>query len=132
MSFSNNIAARGGLRGWFRAHGHNAGGISATGKIYLGSEGSNADHACRCGQDKKSSHLVCNTCWFSSPIDVRHQLKRGDVRARRAALRTILDYAGGRRVLRQLNQNFTGANGGNGGACRTGLSPLAPLPPVKS
>jgi hypothetical protein len=38
MSFSNNIAARGGLHGWIRAGGYNRGGISRAGKIYLPSE----------------------------------------------------------------------------------------------
>lgn len=57
---------------------------------------------CRCGKTKKATHLVCNSCWFSSPPDVRHQLKRGDLRARRAALRLLLDAAKGRRVLREI------------------------------
>lgn len=106
--------------GWLRS------GRSYAGKIYLPSDStpaarpgadtadaavsklpnaavpSAAGHICRCGRDKKPGHVVCNSCWFSSPLEVRHELKRGDLPARRAALRLLLEAASGRRVLRSL------------------------------
>lgn len=57
---------------------------------------------CRCGNSKKPRHVVCSTCWFSAPVDVRNELNRGDVRARRAAARVLLEFAGGRAVLKDL------------------------------
>lgn len=57
---------------------------------------------CRCGNPKSGRHLVCHRCWCATPEDIRTQLKFGTVKNKRVALRTILDFAAGRKVLATL------------------------------
>jgi hypothetical protein len=77
-------------------------------KLTASSSPADAEHFCRCGRGKKRSHLVCNSCRFGTPVEVRRDYRHGEnVRLRRAALRVLLEFASGRKALRALQATRT-------------------------
>ena len=58
---------------------------------------------CRCGRWKESAlHLVCQRCWFETPLAIRQLVHGGSPKDRRVAVRTILEAASARRVMGEL------------------------------
>lgn len=51
------------------------------------------DETCACGKFKPAPCLVCKSCWFSVPAELRKSYFSRSIKERRAAVRTILDQA---------------------------------------
>jgi len=77
-------------------------GISLASRIYFGKiaraarfaqEQSAHDLKCRCGNAKLAKNVVCNACWFSASAELRKSFRFGSQPERRAATRTLLDFA---------------------------------------
>jgi hypothetical protein len=59
---------------------------------------------CACLAKKKPEFLVCRSCWWQAPAEVRQQIRFGALPAKRGAIRLMLDFARGRKVLRELGE----------------------------
>jgi hypothetical protein len=57
---------------------------------------------CACLAKKKPEFLVCRSCWWQAPLEVRHNIRFGAQPVKRGAIRMLLDFAHGRKVLREL------------------------------
>jgi hypothetical protein len=57
---------------------------------------------CACLAKKKPEFLVCRSCWWQAPADLRQQIRFGAQPAKRGAIRLMLEFARGRKVLREL------------------------------
>jgi len=82
------------------------GGISLGRRIYFGKleraaafaqEQASHDLTCKCGNSKRATNVVCNSCWFSAAADLRKSFRFGTQPERRAAMRTLLEFAIARR-----------------------------------
>lgn len=76
---------------------------------------------CACGKRKPAKCLVCKSCWFSAPAELRKSYFCASSKERRAAARLILEAARQRKTNTNMNPTTTTDNG-------TPRSALTPTP----
>jgi hypothetical protein len=73
-------------------------------KLTASSSPADAEHFCRCSARKDTRFLVCRSCWWQVPEPVRKDFRFGDARAKRNAMRILLEFAGGRKAMREISK----------------------------